>query len=81
MRFWPSHETFSDTLFHYEILTKRVRELAFLNSGVSITLVDEREEGKSQNYCYEGGISAFVDYLKSEQNNCSQRSFLLSVRT
>ncbi len=60
--FWPDEQIFETTEFVFETLSQRLRELAFLNAGVRIRILDERSE-KSHDFHYEGGILSFVEYL------------------
>jgi len=60
--FWPDADIFEITEFSFETLSQRLRELAFLNGGVRIKIVDERAE-KEHDFHYEGGIVSFVEYL------------------
>ncbi len=67
--FKPDEEIFSTTVYKWDILKKRLRELAFLNSGVKITLTDEREGQQNKEvFHYEGGISEFVSMLNKDKS-------------
>jgi DNA gyrase subunit B len=67
--FKPDPEIFSILEYSYETLANRLRELAFLNSGIAISLIDERlEPVKVQEYHYSGGISAFVEHMNKSKN-------------
>ncbi len=64
--FKPDHEMFGDLTFSYETLAERFRELAYLNKGLALTLVDERD-GQSESFKYDGGIAEFVSYLNQRE--------------
>ena len=77
--FMPSEETFSQIVFDFTTLEHRLRELAFLNSGVRIRLTDERAaEEKVSEFFYEGGLLAFVDYLNRSRNALHEPVYSMS---
>jgi len=65
--FKPDSQIFEEMEFSYETLSQRLRELAFLNKGLKITITDERAEGKTHEFHYEGGIVSFVEHLSKNK--------------
>ena len=65
--FKPDADIFPDTTYDFDTLKTRLRELAFLNKGLHITLTDKRGEGRSEVYCYEGGLTSFVEFLNENK--------------
>ncbi len=69
IRFMPDSDIFETTEYSFDILAKRLRELAFLNSGLRITIRDIRtEDGKSRDFQYDGGITSFVSFLNENKH-------------
>ncbi len=79
--FKPDYEIFEERVYDFEVLERRLREQAFLNAGVKITLTDEREESKKSVVLqYEGGIRSFVEYLNKNKETLHEVVYLSSER-
>lgn len=66
--FLPDSQIFEETIFDYDVLRRRLREMAFLTKGLKISLTDLREEKKECSFCYEGGIKEYVEYLNKNKD-------------
>ncbi|WP_201513031.1 DNA topoisomerase (ATP-hydrolyzing) subunit B [Psychrobacter alimentarius] len=71
IRFYPSADVFTGTIFEYDILAKRLRELSFLNSGVRIVLTDERID-KRHEFEHKGGLLEFVSYINAGKDGVNE---------
>jgi DNA gyrase subunit B len=80
--FWPDDDIFDDTEFDFNVLSKRLKELAFLNRGIVISIKDERPEvDRYEEYVYEGGIIEYASYLcGSKEKVFEEPIFLSSVK-
>ena len=74
--FWPDAEIFDETVFDYDTLQRRMREMAFLNKGLRISIEDKREgKKKKESFHYEGGIIEFVQYLNKNKGVINNKIF------
>ena len=80
VHFLPDIDIFTDIGFHYEILSKRLRELSFLNNGVRIKLVDQRQ-GKEEDFAFAGGVGGFVEYINKAKELVNPTIFYASGET
>src|SRR3954447_7953883 len=71
--FKPDAQIFEVSDFSFDTLAQRLRELAFLNGGILITLDDERDGGKDHKFLYEGGIVSFVEYLNKNKSAVNEK--------
>ncbi len=67
VHFSADEEIFGHIDFHYDVLSKRIRELSFLNNGVKIELIDERD-GRTENFAFSGGVKGFVEYINRNKS-------------
>lgn len=74
--FWPDPEIFDETIYDYDILQNRMREMTFLNKGLRITIEDKREgRKKKESFCYEGGIREFVTFMNRNKKVINEDVF------
>jgi len=66
IRFKPDHQIFTQTKYSFDVLSQRLRELSYLNAGVTINIFDERDD-RSHNFTFEGGINSFVTHLNKNK--------------
>ncbi|MFT0849211.1 DNA topoisomerase (ATP-hydrolyzing) subunit B [Achromobacter sp. F4_2707] len=78
VHFLADPEIFENIDFHYEILAKRLRELSFLNNGVKVRLVDERQ-GKEEDFAFMGGVQGFVQYINRSKTVLHNNIFAVST--
>ncbi|MFO7768205.1 MAG: DNA topoisomerase (ATP-hydrolyzing) subunit B [bacterium] len=77
--FRPDREIFTETEYHYDILAQRMRELAFLNAGLRIDLIDEREgKERTTSFRYRGGLADFIKFLNENRNTLHPRPIVIS---
>ena len=74
VRFLASTDTFGEVEYSFDILAKRIRELSFLNNGVDIELIDERD-GKHENFALSGGVAGFVQYMNRKKTPLHEKIF------
>ena len=77
IRCQPDPQIFENTVFNFDTISSRLRELAFLNSGIQIIVEDEREEGRRKEFLYEGGIVSFVEYLNANKSPINQQPIFI----
>ena len=80
VHFLADTEIFNNVEYHYEILSKRLRELSFLNNGVKIRLVDQRQ-GKEENFAFAGGVQGFVQYINRSKTVLHPNVFSVSTES
>lgn len=77
VHFKPDSTIFTETEYSYDTLRLRIRELAFLNKGITISLTDEREEGKSESFHFAGGIIEYVEFLDKNKDKINPKPIYL----
>ena len=80
-QFWPDPTIFDETVYDYDTLQRRMREMAFLNKGLAISIEDKREgRKKKEKFCYEGGIKEFVGFLNTNKEPINPTIFYFEAK-